>query len=422
MTITRSFLTGTLLLSTASLFGPLPAAAQDQADTKSVALIGDTFDGWKQLGGKATYEIANGVITGTSVPNTPNSFLTTEKHYSDFILEYEFMVDEELNSGVQIRSNSIPEYRNGQVHGYQVEIDPDTKRNRMWTAGIYEEGRRGWLNDLTGNDAARAAFKPGEWNKIRVKAIGDHLQTWLNDVPAADLIDAMTQSGFIGLQVHGIGRDESKIGKQVKWRNIRIADLGKHAWQPIFDGKTLDGWKPLPGGKWEVIDGMIRGTSTKDEKRHGILLSDATYDDFAIRFQFNVTHGDSGFYFRTEPVNGGVSVNGFQAEVDTSTETGGLYETGGRGWVSKPTYGEKENQKVYRPGEWNEMTISAHGTRVVVRVNGNKTAELLDDQKGRRKGHLGLQLHGSQDMDVAYRNIEILKKVAEASLLSSPKT
>jgi hypothetical protein len=387
------------------------AHAQDATQQKMEPLIGTTFDGWKQLGGKATYAIEDGVVIGTSVPNTPNSFMTTEKHYGDFVLEYEFKVDEELNSGVQIRSHSIPDYRNGQVHGYQVEIDPDTKRNRMWTAGIYDEGRRGWLNDLVQNDAAREAFKPDDWNKIRVEAIGDHIRTWLNDVPAADLVDSMTQAGFIGLQVHGIGRDESKLGKQVRWRNIHIADLGQHDWQPVFDGKSLDGWKPMPGGKWEVVDGAIHGTSSKDESRHGILLSDAVYDDFTIRFQFKVISGDSGFYFRADPVDGGVSVHGFQAEVDTTTETGGLYETGGRAWVSKPTYGEKDNQKIYRPGEWNEMTVSAHGARVVVHVNGNKTAELMDDQKGRLKGHLGLQLHGGQDMDVFFKQIERLMPV-----------
>ncbi|MCB1098383.1 MAG: DUF1080 domain-containing protein [Verrucomicrobiae bacterium] len=390
----------------------LSAHAQDTTQTKMEPLVGANFDGWKQLGGKAKYEIADGVVIGTSVSKTPNSFLTTEKRYGDFVLEYEFKVDEELNSGVQIRSNSVPDYRNGQVHGYQVEIDPDTKRNRMWTAGIYDEGRRGWLNDLVKNDAAREAFNPGDWNKIRVEAIGDHIRTWLNDVPAADLVDSMTQTGFIGLQVHGIGNDESKLGKQVRWRNIHIADLGRHEWKPIFDGKTLDGWKPMPGGKWEVVDGAIHGTSSKDEPRHGILLSDAVYDDFTIRFQFKVVSGDSGFYFRAEPVDGGVSLHGFQAEVDTTTETGGLYETGGRAWVSKPTYGEKDNQKIYRPGEWNEMTVSAHGTRVVVHVNGNKTAELMDDQKGRLKGNLGLQLHGGQDMDVFFKQIERLMPVA----------
>jgi hypothetical protein len=384
------------------------AHAQDDAPWKN--LIGDSLDGWKQLGGTAKYALEDKVIVGTSVPSTGNSFLTTEKYYSDFLLEYEFKVDEDLNSGVQIRSNSFPDYRKGQVHGYQVEIDPDTKRNRMWTAGIYDEGRRGWLNDLKDNDTAREAFKPGQWNKIKVEAIGDRIRTWLNDVPAADLVDSMTQTGFIGLQVHGIGKDEEKIGKQVRWQNIRIVDLGKHAWKPLFDGKSLAGWTPTPGGKWEVVDGVIKGTSPASERRHGILLSDDTFGDFTIRLQFKVTSGNSGFYFRAEPGKGGVGVHGFQAEVDTTTETGGIYETGGRGWVAQSTYGKNEKQKVYKPGEWTEMTVSAHGSRYAVHVNGTKTIALPDDKKGRTSGRLGLQLHGGQDMDVEFREIEILAK------------
>ena len=122
-------------------------------------------------------------IVGTTVPRTPNSFLCTVKHYGDFILEYEFQVHENLNSGVQIRSHSIPTYKRGRVHGYQIEIDPDVKRNRMWTAGIYDEARRGWLNDLTENASARKAFAPNTWNKVRVAAVGDSIKTWLNGVP-----------------------------------------------------------------------------------------------------------------------------------------------------------------------------------------------------------------------------------------------
>ena len=181
---------------------------------------GKTLDGWKQLGGHAKYTVEDGVIVGSSVPNTSNSFLCTEKDYSDFILEYEFKVDPQLNSGVQIRSNSMPEYKSGCVHGYQVEIDPS---DRAWTAGIYDEGRRGWLNTLAENEAARKAFKQNEWNKVRVEAVGDSIKTWLNDVPAADLKDSMTASGFIGLQVHGVGNRAEPL--QVRWRNLRIKEL-----------------------------------------------------------------------------------------------------------------------------------------------------------------------------------------------------
>ena len=157
---------------------------------------GKTLDGWSPKGGKAEYSVEDGQIIGIAVPNTPNSFLRTEKEYGDFILEVEFKVDSTLNSGVQIRSHSLPDYRNGQVHGYQVEIDPS---DRGWSGGIYDEGRRGWLNPLSGNDKARYAFKQNDWNHYRIEAIGDRIRTWINGVPAADLVDSMTQKGFIAL-------------------------------------------------------------------------------------------------------------------------------------------------------------------------------------------------------------------------------
>ncbi len=180
---------------------------------------GKTLDGWIQRGGKATYEIEDGAILGTTVLKTPNSFLCTPRNYDNFILEVEFKADEEVNSGIQIRSNSLPDYKNGQVHGYQVEIDTS---GRAWTGGIYDEGRRGWLNDLKENEAARKAFKHNEWNSFRIVADGDSIKTWLNGVPAADLKDAMTATGFIALQVHST---KSETPLHIRWRNIRIKEL-----------------------------------------------------------------------------------------------------------------------------------------------------------------------------------------------------
>ena len=180
---------------------------------------GKTLKGWMQRGGQAQYEVKDGAMVGTTAPNTPNSFLCTEKIYRDFILEVDFKVDPQLNSGLQIRSNSYSFYNRGQVHGYQVEIDPS---ERAWSGGIYDEGRRGWLNDLKNNEPARQAFKQDEWNHYRIEARGDSIKTWLNGVPAADLTDTMTASGFIALQVHGT---QSKEPLQVRWRNIRIQDL-----------------------------------------------------------------------------------------------------------------------------------------------------------------------------------------------------
>jgi hypothetical protein len=193
---------------------------------------GKDLEGWVQRGGKASYKVEDGAIVGTSVPNTSNSFLCTKKDYGDFILELEFKVHPQLNSGVQIRSQCFDEAKEfelggktirvaaGRVHGYQVEIDPSS---RAYSGGIYDEGRRGWLADLKENEAARKAFKAGDWNRFRVECKGDSLKTWINDVPAADLKDAATRSGFIALQVHGVGKKEEPL--DVRWRNLRIREL-----------------------------------------------------------------------------------------------------------------------------------------------------------------------------------------------------
>ncbi|MBI1372738.1 MAG: DUF1080 domain-containing protein [Phycisphaera sp.] len=226
------------LLVAAGSFG-LSTRAQAADDDGFVSLFnGKDLDNFEQKGGVAKYSIEGDAIVGQSVPNTPNSFLCTKKIYTDFILEYEFKAVD-LNSGVQIRSNAHDKevteagkkIAAGRVHGYQIEIDAD-KLNRMWVGGIYDEGRRGWLfPGAKGGDAAavteqgKKLYKVGDWNKIRVEAKGDSIKTWLNGEPRAEITDDLTPSGFIGLQVHGVGKKTEP--EFVRWRNLRIKELSK---------------------------------------------------------------------------------------------------------------------------------------------------------------------------------------------------
>ena len=173
----------------------------------------------------------------------------------------------------------------------------------------------------------------------------------------------------------------------------------------LFDGKTLKGWLASPGGKWEVKDGVLLGTSQKTDKRHGILFSEKEYSDFILRAKFRVLLGNSGFYFRAESRNTPIRAYGFQAEIDRTQNTGGLYETGGRAWVAKPTQKVIKERK-YQPGEWTDLEIHAVGKDVSVRINGILSTELKNDP-GRTKGFFGLQLHGGQDMHVEYKNIRL---------------
>lgn len=225
----------TLLSSLALALAGSAFAADPKSDGFVPLFNGKNIDGWEQHSGKAEYRVEDGAVVGKTVANTGNSFLCTKKAYGDFILEFEFKVADGMNSGVQFRSEFYEKETEAEVagkkrkfpadrvFGYQYEIDPSA---RAYTAGVYDEARRGWLFDLKDNEAARKAFKNGEWNHARIECKGDHIQTWINGVKAADFKDTVTLKGIIALQVHGIGDGKKKpAGEEVRWRNIRLKEL-----------------------------------------------------------------------------------------------------------------------------------------------------------------------------------------------------
>ena len=294
---------------------------------------GKDLKGWKQLNGKAEYKVVNGVIEGISTINEPNSFLCTEKNYSDFILELDVKVDPPLNSGIQFRSLSTSDYMNGRIHGYQCEIDPSA---RSWSGGIYDEARRGWLYNLARNPKGAAAFKQGEWNHYRIEAIGDTMRTWINGIMCADLVDDMTHSGFIALQVHTIGDNPELAGNKVQWKDIRIKteDLmasrvepdplvpeinfipntltpreKKAGWRLLWDGKTTKGWRSAKGERfpakgWSIKDGVltVEESGGAESADGGDIITNEPYSNFILEVDFNISKGaNSGIKYFVDP-------------------------------------------------------------------------------------------------------------------------
>ncbi len=290
---------------------------------------GNDLDGWRQVGGDAEYRVEGGEIVGVSVPDSPNSFLTTRKRYGDFILEYEVFVDPLLNSGVQIRSN-LNDRR--VVNGYQVEIDPTP---RAFSGGIYDEQRRRWMYPLSRNEKGRRAFRNGQWNRFRVEAIGDSIRVWLNGVQTADLVDDMTANGFIGLQVHSI-KEPEQAGRTVRWRNIRIltddlepertlrdpevAEISflvnrlteyekRHGWRLLWDGESTAGWRGakldgFPESGWTIDDGVltVEATDGGESTGPGDIVTLESFSDFELEFEFRMTEGaNSGVKYFVDP-------------------------------------------------------------------------------------------------------------------------
>ena len=421
---------------------------------------GKTFNGFKQLNGQAVYTIVDGAMVGTTTANTPNSFMATEKEYGDFIMELDMKVDNKMNSGIQIRSLSIPEYQNGRVHGYQVEIDPSA---RGWSGGIYDEARRGWLATNELKPDAKKAFKLGDvWNHYRIEAIGNTIRTWINDVPVSNLIDDMTAKGFIAFQVHAINAD-TKPGMQVMWKNIRI-QTGKDmqaypldnrfvvdnymlnylspqeeasGFKLLFNGKDLSGFRSAfkttaPPEVWTVEEGTLHVNSKggKESGNGGDILSNEQYGSFELTFDFKLTEGaNSGVkYFVNETYNSGKSAIGLEYQVldDAKHPDAKMGTVGNRTLASLydliPSI--KLDPRFQRKvGEWNNARIIVYPNNIVQHwLNGFKVVEyerksqiynvLVAHSKhkvwegfgAQAKGAILFQEHGDS---VFYKNIKI---------------
>jgi hypothetical protein len=177
-----------VLLFLAACASPRPV------DSETTRLFnGRDLTGWRAIG-DARWSVEDGELVGR-VGGGHQSFLVTQAEYSDFVLELE-LKSFAGNSGVQVRSH---QREDDQVFGYQVEVDSSP---RAWSGGLYDEGRRAWLVDLSDRPEARAAFRPGEWNRYRIELVGPRIRTWVNDVPIVDTTDDADATGFIGLQVH----------------------------------------------------------------------------------------------------------------------------------------------------------------------------------------------------------------------------
>jgi hypothetical protein len=423
-------------------------------------LIKNNLSEWIQINGPATYQLIDGVIVGTTVTSSPSddSFLCTKANYGDFILEFDNLVDPEINSGVNIRSESHPNYLDGQVYGYQVEIDPS---ERAWTGGIYDESRRGWLYPLISNPEGQKAFKNGVWNHFRVEAVGNSIRTWVNGVPCADLMDDMTYSGFIGLQVHGIDNDSAKMGKEVKWKNIRIItkDIGKYStpyepviiqksfltnvlserevkegWKLLWDGKTTSGWRgakltTFPEGGWVIKDGILSTLETGggESDAAGDIVTVDKYKNFELSVDFMYTSGaNSGIkYFVDTDLNMGAGSSiGCEYQILDDKQPPDAKEGIGDNRTLASLYDliaplpKRDNGA----GQWNRAAIIVNGNHVEHWLNGQKTVEYERGNDNWRKlvakskfkiwpnfgeaneGHILLQEHGSA---VSFRNIKI---------------
>lgn len=420
---------------------------------------GKNLDGWVIKGGKAKFTVEDKAIVGETVLGNQSTFLCTAKNYGDFILELELNVDTSMNSGIQFRSQSYPEFKNGIVHGYQMEVDPSS---RGWSGGIYDESRRGWLYTLDSNPEAKTAFRNGEWNKYRIEAIGNHIMTWVNGIQTADLLDNTDSTGFIALQVHFVFGEENPwtVGTKVKWRNIRIltdnleanrqkpskeitqinfipntiSDFEKkNGWKLLFDGVSSTGWigaymNKFPEKGWEIKDGTmtVLKAEGKESENGGDIVTINQYKNFELSLDFLITDSaNSGIkYYVTESEKNKGSAIGLEYQIldDQHHPDAKLGRDGNRTLASLYDLIPAKNKRDNAVGLWNNARIIAENYHVEHWLNGFKVLGYNRNSQEFRnlvaiskykiwekfgeaeKGHILLQDHGSK---VSFRSIKI---------------
>ncbi len=442
------------------LFFLLTFSIQAQEGNWKNLFNGKDLSGWKAVAGNATFAVQDGVIEGSAVFGTGNTFLITEELYGDFILEVDLKISHtSSNSGIMTRGQFDPAGQGGKglVYGYQVEADPTA---RAWSGGIYDEARRGWFYPLDLNPTAKAAFKLGEWNRYRIEALGNTIKTWVNGQEVAYFVDDLDARGFIGLQVHSIQNKEDE-GRKTYFRNVRIQtenlsplafknpvfvvstvknelspEEKSQGWKLLFDGVSSTGWESarkeaFPKEGWTIEDGIltIQKSDGSEARTFGDIVTIEQFSAFDLAFDFKLTDGaNSGVkYFVTLAEGNTGSAIGLEYQIldDALHPDAKMGRDGNRTLASLYDLikAEKQARFVRKPGEWNQGRVVVYpNNKVEHYLNGVKVLEYERGSQAYRdlvaiskyviwnkfgeapSGRILLQDHGDQ---VSYKNIKI---------------
>lgn len=368
---------------------------------------GKSLDGWSQRNGTATYSVEGGAIVGKTSEGSPNSFLCSNQLYGDFELKFDVKVDRELNSGVQIRSQSVDDKPEGRVNGPQVEISLDGMAGY-----VYGESAGGWMTPEEDRKPHKQ-FKDGEWNSYHVVAYGNTIQTWINGEQISDLTHEEKfkthPKGFIGLQVHGIGKGTGPF--EVRWKNLKLRDLSK--FKTLYNAKDLSGWTTT--GNWlPQKDRSLLIQPRPGEKgwqRYSAYLwSEKKYKDFVLDVEYSYPPGgNSGVYFRVGDIKAPVET-GIEAQILDSSKKKGELGHHDHGGIIR-TVGASKNMS-RPPHAWNRMVLTCIGSHLRVELNGEQIIDTKLDEGAMKDrpldGYIGLQDHGEPN-NLKFRDIRILE-------------
>lgn len=330
----------------------------------------------------------------------PRGYIYTDKDYTSYKLKLEWRgVGKPGNSGVLLRVQEPHK-----IWPKSIEAQLQSKNaGDIWNIDkfpmtVAEERTKGRHTKKI-HETNEKPTEGGEWNTYEITLDGENLELKVNGLVQNRATNCEIVPGPIALQSEGA---------EIEFRNIVLTPLpdegfGESLKKTATRLEGLEGWHVLGKGNWTYKDGVIEGSQPESTKTYTHVVSDKSYKNFKATLNFKALKGNSGFYFRVQPMDES-RMAGIQAEIDAKQNVGGLYESYGRNWLSLP---DKETvAKYFKPGEWNEMTVEGHGPHVVVHINGQKAGE-VNDPSIRMEGPFALQIHGGQDVHVMFKDIQI---------------
>jgi len=371
---------------------------------------GKTTQGWRNFKGSGVNEdwfVENGTLVVQGKGGNMGGDIITEEQFEDFELIVEWAISNGGNSGIffHVLENDYPAvYATGPE--YQL-IDDAGFPEKL------EEWQKTGANYAM-HDAKNKTLKPvGEFNESRIIVKKGHVEHWLNgilvvayDLWTKDWYDRVQNSkwkdypgyglackGHIALQDHG---------SIAKFRNIRIRDLTDTGIL-LFNESDLTGWKIYGTEKWYVENGELVCESGPD-KQYGYLATEKSWKNFIMHLQFKQeSEGNSGVFFHSDIK--GTKITGWQAEVaPPGKDTGGIYESYGRGWLCQIP---DDKEDILKMGDWNNLVIKVEGDRVMTWLNSEMMTNITDEKIGQATGIVALQIHDGGGIKVRWSNIFI---------------
>ena len=422
-----SFLAASALVAgmATSCQAPNTLSASEEAEGWQLLFDGETLNGWRDFNGKELtngWTVVDGCIQASGEGGDASGYIVTDKQYANFELMWDWKLTKGGNSGMLYHVLEGPRFKVPYVTGPEYQLIDVEGWEEINNAKLEEWQKIGVDYAMHLPDQSKMKINPvGQWNTSKIVFDNGHVEHWLNGEKILEF-EAWTEDWF-AKKASGKWGDATEYGlahegviclqdhgDPASFRNIKIKELPKKAGDKVslFNGKDLTGWELFGSMRVSVDEEGNLVTQNGEDLQYGYLGTREYYKDFDLTVEFKQeANGNAGLVFHSF-VHGGYKsnvVNGWQCEVaHKNCDTGGIYESYGRGWL-KQIEDEKEN--ILKEGEWNTLRLRVEGNKVQTWLNGQRMMELDDELIGSKTGRIMLQIHDGNNIKVLWRNFNL---------------